>query len=37
MSESESTNRSSSNDWIWWSLLVVSCVVGFGLTIFAPV
>ena len=25
----------SSTDWIWWTVLVVSCVVGFGMTIFA--
>ena len=23
-------------EWIWWSVLVVSILVGFGMTIFAP-
>ncbi|MBC8107251.1 MAG: hypothetical protein H7Z14_11725 [Anaerolineae bacterium] len=23
-------------EWIWWGVLVVSCLIGFGMTIFAP-
>jgi hypothetical protein len=36
MSETGQTDRSRRTDWIWWSVLIVSCVVGFGLTMFAP-
>ena len=32
----EPTREVSTTDWIWWTVLVVSCVVGFGMTIFAP-
>ena len=24
-------------EWLWWGMLVVSLIVGFGMTIFAPV
>ena len=24
-------------EWLWWGVLVVSLLIGFGLTIFAPV
>jgi hypothetical protein len=24
-------------EWLWWGLLVLSLIVGFGLTIFAPI
>jgi hypothetical protein len=24
-------------EWLWWGLLVVSLLVGFGMTMFAPV
>jgi hypothetical protein len=24
-------------EWFWWGLLIVSLLVGFGMTIFAPI
>jgi hypothetical protein len=30
-------NRSSPSDIVWWVVLAVSCVIGFGMTAFAPV
>jgi hypothetical protein len=24
-------------EWLWWGVLVLSLIVGFGLTIFAPI
>ena len=36
MSENQETNRANTSDWIWWSVLVLSCAISFGMTMFAP-